>query len=261
MIDLHCHVLAGIDDGPQESEGSLALARAASAAGIQTLVATPHVSRRFENRAERIGELVVALNGELSAAGIPVQVLAGGEVALSRAVELEPAELERLHLGGGPWLLLEPPMAPVAVDIEGMVASLKAQGHRVLLAHPERCAPFHREPKMLTSLVRAGALVSVTAGSLVGQFGAPVRRFSHQLVREGLVHNVVSDAHDAINRPPEIRGALERANLGGLTQWLASEVPAAILGGGEIPPRPPFRMAGPPGRRGWLRRRAAVGGR
>lgn len=259
MIDLHTHVLAGIDDGPKDSEGSLALARAACAAGTETLLATPHVSWRYDNRSERIAALVAELNDRLAAAEIPVEVLPGAEVALTRAAELEPEELARLRLGGGPWLLVEPPINPVAIGLEEMVASLQEQGHRVLLAHPERCAPFHRDPKMLASLVRAGALVSITAGSLVGEFGGPVRHFALGLVREGLVHNVVSDAHDHVNRPPEIREPLERAHLAQLGEWLAVDVPRAILAGDEIPSRPAFALPGAGGRRrSWLRRRRAL---
>jgi protein-tyrosine phosphatase len=259
VIDLHCHVLAGIDDGPKDIEGSLALAREACAVGIGTLVATPHVNWRFENRAGRIATMVAELNGLLESERIAVEVRAGGEVALTRADELGQEELEGLHLGGGEWLLVEPPVTPVAVGLEGMVAGLQARGHRVLLAHPERCAPFHRDPQMLASLVRSGALVSITAGSLVGEFGAPVRRFALELAREGLVHNVVSDAHDHIKRPPGMRAALERSGLDALAQWLTLEVPGAILDGGEIPPRPNVAVAPPRARGGWLRRRRLLG--
>lgn len=257
MIDLHSHVLAGIDDGPKDSEGSLALARVACDVGIGTLVATPHVNWRYDNSAARIGELVGELNLELKAAEIPVEVLAGGEVALTRAAELEAGELTRLHLGGGPWLLLEPPTTPMAIGLEGMVASIQSKGHRVLLAHPERCAPFHRDPELLGSLVRSGCLVSLTAGSLVGEFGGPVRRFALELVREGLAHNVVSDAHDHIKRPPGMREPLVSAHLGGLAEWMTEEVPAAILAGEDIPPRPAEYRGHPAAGRGrWSLRRA-----
>ncbi len=112
-----------------------------------------------------------------------------------------------------------------------------------MLAHPERCPAFHREPQALRALVSAGALTSLTAGSLVGRFGGEVRRFALGLVEEGLVRNVASDAHDSFRRPPGAATELEQACLGPLAEWLTGSVPAAILDGGEIPPRPPFQPA------------------
>jgi protein-tyrosine phosphatase len=155
---------------------------------------------------------------------------------------------------------VEPPMTPMAIGLEGMVAALQSQGHRVLLAHPERSASFHRDPQMLAALVRAGALTSITAGSLVGEFGGPVRRFSQDLLRAGLVHNVVSDAHDHVGRPPGMTAALEQAHLMGLADWLTRAVPSAILAGEEIPPRPGLEgSAAARARLRWRRRRNALG--
>jgi protein-tyrosine phosphatase len=168
VIDLHCHVLPGIDDGPDTIDGSLSLARAASAAGTRTLVATPHVSARYPNDAATITRLVDELNQRLRAEGIAIDVRAGAEIALTSAAELGPEQLADLTLGGGPWLLIEPPFTPVAHGIDLIVLDLVRQGHRVVLAHPERCPAFHRDRAVLESLVRAGVLTSVTAGSLVG---------------------------------------------------------------------------------------------
>ena len=258
MIDLHCHVLAGIDDGPRDSEGSLALARAAAAAGIDTLVATPHVNWRYANDAGTIARMVDELNARLAERDVRVGVRAGAEVALTHAAEMDSGELARLSLGGGPWLLIEPPTTPIAIGLEGMVAGLQARGHSLVFAHPERCASFHRDPQLLASLVRAGALCSITAGSLVGHFGGQVRRFSEGLLREGLVHNVTSDAHDHVRRAPGIRAGLERAHVQGeLADWLTVGVPAAILAGDEIPQRPAGAIAG--ARRRWLRRPRGLG--
>jgi protein-tyrosine phosphatase len=240
VIDLHCHVLPGIDDGPETMADSLALARAAVAAGVRTAVATPHVSWRYPNDGERIAELVAELGGRMAADGVELKLLAGAEVAMTQLAEIEPSALRRLHVGDGEWLLLEPPFTPVAGAIEEVVADLRRRGHRVLLAHPERCPAFHRDPAMLGSLVRDGALTSVTAGSLVGRFGARPKRFALELVREELVHNVASDAHDLRGRPPGIAAELERAGLTPLAEWLTQAVPAAVLSGEEIPPRPRF---------------------
>jgi protein-tyrosine phosphatase len=256
VIDLHCHVLAGIDDGPESIDGSLALARAAAAADIDQIVATPHVNWHYTNTAETIARLVGDVNEDLTAAGVVVEVHTGAEIAASLVGQLDSAELAHLGLGGGPWLLIEPPVAPVATGLDTVVLSLHGRGHRVVLAHPERCPAFHREPRMLGELVQAGVLTSITAGSLVGQFGGGVRRFALGLLRDGMVHNVTSDAHDDVKRPPSIRAELEQAGFGALTDWLTQEVPAAILADEEIP-RQPSRGSGGPGRSRlrWLRPR------
>jgi protein-tyrosine phosphatase len=256
VIDLHCHVLPGIDDGPESIDGSLALTRAAAAAGIQQLVATPHVNWRFRNTADAITQRVGELNAHLTSAGVPVEVRTGAEIAASLVGEIDSGELARLGFAGGRWLLIEPPVAPVVTGLDTMVLSLHGHGHRVVLAHPERCPAFHREPRMLGDLVQAGVLTSITAGSLVGQFGGGVRRFALELLRDGMVHNVTSDAHDDVKRPPSLRAELEQAGFGALTAWLTQEVPAAILADEEIP-RQPSRGSGGPGRSRlrWLRPR------
>jgi protein-tyrosine phosphatase len=238
VIDLHCHVLPGIDDGPDAIEESLALVRAAAAAGTETIVATPHVSVRYPNRAEQIARSVAALGERLREERIPVEIRAGAEVAITHLQEIDPAELAQLRLGGGPWLLLEPPFVPVAIGIDRTVARLQHEGHRVVLAHPERCPAFHRDLDLLRTLVSEGVLTSITAGSLVGRFGKQVRRFARQLLAEGLLHNVASDAHDPHRRPPGMVAELERAGLRDLSGWLTVQVPQAILSGAETPPRP-----------------------
>jgi protein-tyrosine phosphatase len=253
MIDLHCHVLAGIDDGPATVEQSIALARDAAAAGTRVLVATPHVSRRYASDPATIARLVDQLNGRLAVEGVGLEVRTGAELAIMPALELEAAELQRFSLGGGPWLLVEPPIRPVAAGLDLLILELQKRGHRILLAHPERCPAFQRDPEMLESLVRHGILTSVTAGALVGRFGANVRRFALKLVREGLVHSVASDAHDRQSRPPGTATELDQAGLGPLADWLTRAVPAAILSGEAIPPQPAVALPGlePERRRRW----------
>jgi protein-tyrosine phosphatase len=238
VIDLHCHVLAGIDDGPSTVEESVALACDAAAAGERVLVATPHVSRRYRNDAATIAGLVDDLNARLAKEELGLEIRAGAEVSVARATEMEPEELRRFGLGGGPWLLVEPPFSPIATGLDIMLSDLQQRGHRILLAHPERCQAFQRDPRMLHSLVAGGILTSVTAGSLVGRFGGDVRRFALALLRDGMVHNVASDAHDRSTRPPGTAAELEHAGVGALADWLTNAVPEAILSGGEIPPRP-----------------------
>ena len=258
MIDLHCHVLPGIDDGPQTMEGSLELARAASAAGIETLVATPHVSRRYPNDLSTITRLVRELNERLRAEALAIEVRPGAEIALMSAIDMGPELLADLGLGGSSWLLIEPPFTPAASGIDSILHDIVRHGHRVVLAHPERCPAFHRDRNMLELLVRSGMLTSITAGSLVGRFGGEVRRFALGLVHDGLVHNVASDAHDNTGRAPGIAAELHEARLQPLASWLTSEVPAAILAGEKIPPPPAGvieELQSKSARRSWWRRR------
>jgi protein-tyrosine phosphatase len=239
VIDLHCHVLYGIDDGPATIEGSIAIARASASAGTRAILATPHVNWRYPNTSEQIAVAVAELNEKLAEEEIAVEILAGAEIAMTRIGDIAPDELSRLALAGGSWLLVEPPFTPAASGLDTILIELQRQGHRILLAHPERCPAFHRDPEMLTRLVRGGILTSITAGSLVGRFGETPRRFAIALLRKGLAHNVASDAHDEANRRPGMASEIERAGLGALTDWLTNAVPTALLNGdAAIPARP-----------------------
>jgi protein-tyrosine phosphatase len=256
MIDLHTHVLPGIDDGPETIEGAVELARAAAAAGARTLVATPHVSWTYPNDPDTIAAGVEELRARLDAEGIALKLRAGAEIAMTRLIDMRNEDLLPLGLGGGDWLLVEPPFSPTVTGLQPLLFELQRQGHRILLAHPERCPAFHREPEMLREFVHEGVLTSVTAGSLVGRFGGEVRRFALQMAREQLIHNVTSDTHDTVRRPPGVAAELREAGLGPLEDWLTEEVPAAILGGAEIPPRPEVELPEiEPARRTWWRRR------
>jgi protein-tyrosine phosphatase len=244
VIDLHCHVLPGIDDGPSTIEGSVELARAAHAEGIHTLVATPHVSARYpKNEPDAIARLVGQLGARLREEQIELEVLPGAEIAIMHLPALDPAALERLSLGNSDWLLVEPPFAPVAPGLDRLLLDLLERDHKLVLAHPERCPIFHRDRGMLESLADAGVLLSITAGSLIGRFGGEVRRFALALARDGLIDNVTSDAHDCEQRAPGLASELREAGLAPLAGWLTQEVPGAILDGLEIPPRPAVERA------------------
>jgi protein-tyrosine phosphatase len=242
VIDLHSHILPGLDDGAGDLGESLAMARAAVRDGVETIAATPHVSFDYPVTPAQVSEGVSRLRDALAGAGIPLSVVRGAEIALSRLPELGDAELRELTLGGGPYLLVECPYAPAA-SLAELVFAVQVRGFRVLLAHPERSPNFQREPERLRSLVERGALCSVNAASLAGRFGRSVRAVAVRLFRDGLVHNVASDSHDAERRPPGTGGALRsaEAELPGISaqaQWLTREVPEAVLAGTDIPPRP-----------------------
>jgi protein-tyrosine phosphatase len=240
VIDLHCHVLPGVDDGPATIDEAVSLARRARADGITTIVATPHVDWSYPDLdAARIEGAVGALQPLLDAAGVDVRVLTGGEVAATRAVGLDDAELRALALGRGPWLLLECPLSPtLAPGFVAAARSLALRGHRLLLAHPERSSLFLRSPELLDELIAHGMLGQVTAGALTGRFGRTVRDFALRLVERGAVQVAASDGHGE-HRPATIGRELREAGIEpALATWLAHDVPAALLAGEPVPARP-----------------------
>lgn len=253
MIDLHFHALPGIDDGPPDLGAAIALVRAAAEAGTHAIVATPHVSWEYPNDSQAIATGVRALNRELASHGIDVQIHAGAEVALTRAFDLPPAELQALRLGGGPWLLVEVPHTPAATGVEGLLRGLQQRGERIVLAHVERCPAFLEDPGLLGRLVADGMLASITAASLSGGFGRHAQQAAERFIAAGLIHNVSSDAHNISSRPPGVLADLERAGLVKQADWLSAQVPEAILRGAAIPVAPVWPA--PPERRGFLGRR------
>lgn len=239
VIDLHCHLLPGIDDGPQTVAGAVALARALVAAGIETAVATPHVSPAYPNTAARIGAAHERLRTALAREDVPLTVLAGAELDLLHARSLPSEELDALHLGDSHALLVECPFAAVAPHFEPMVAELQARGHVVVLAHPERSALFLRDLELLARLVEGGAYASLTAAALAGRFGGTPRRYARRAIAQRLAHDIASDAHDVVARPPLLRDAVDGAGYGWAADWLLRDAPAAILADAPMPPRPP----------------------
>jgi protein-tyrosine phosphatase len=248
VIDLHCHLLPGLDDGPGNMSEALAMARVAVASGTTTMVATPHIDAHWRVSPGEIPGRAAALNSALSEAGIGLEVCTGGEISLTRLVDLDPGELDGLRLGAGPYLLLESALSPTAGDFDRLLLAVRARGESILLAHPERAPLFQQEPERLARLVDAGILCSVTSGSIRGQFGPIARRFTLELLREGLVHDLASDCHDARRRPPGLNGVLEDAErqvpgLAAQLPWLTELAPAAILAGQPLPPRPALGQA------------------
>jgi protein-tyrosine phosphatase len=213
MIDLHFHCLPGIDDGPATWEEAAALCRAAAADGTTTVVATPHVLRApwLNEDPGRRDELVLRLNTLLK--GAPA-VFPGCEYLFSSdvldLVEKGPSS-PITPLNRSRYLLMEFPAIVPLRAAEAAFHELSLSGVVPIIAHPERQVPFQREPEALGRLVRRGALVQVTAGSLLGEFGDSAQATVDELFRRGLVHLIASDAHDLDQRPPRLADAREEA--------------------------------------------------
>jgi protein-tyrosine phosphatase len=222
MIDLHTHVLPGIDDGPRTSAGSEELARSAAADGVTVLAATPHLRADHPGVVPaELGARCERLRGELHAAGIPVEVVPGGEVDIHWA---------------------QTPYGEIGDLFEELLFKLNARGFRTLLAHPERNPTFQREPERVCAFVERGNLMQVTALALAhAPRRTPERRLAEWLVRSSLAHVLASDAHRAGgHRGIGLTEAAAEADrlVPGAGRYLTEEAPAAILAG-EEPGRPP----------------------
>jgi protein-tyrosine phosphatase len=253
LIDLHCHLLPGVDDGPETLAGAIRLAREARDDGITTIAATPHVDWEYPGiDAARISAAVRSLQRRLDVAAVDICVVPGAEVSATRAVAFDDSELRELTLGGGPWLLLECPLtATLTPGFVRIARSLVKRGHHILLAHPERSPLFQRSGELLEQLVNEGMLAQVTAGALSGRYGRTVREFAMRLVQHGTAQVVASDGHGE-TRPARIAEELSETGISpALVAWLACDVPRALLDGRELPARPETH---PSARRGRLLR-------
>jgi protein-tyrosine phosphatase len=240
LIDLHAHILPGLDDGPETFDGAVAMARAAVAAGTTAIATTSHINRGFRLGPPELDAARAALAARLAREAIELELLPGGEISPSRLPQLDDATLRRLTLGGGPYVLLECPFAPIDSRMDAMVADLQERGFGVLLAHPERSPTFQRDPARLARLTERGALAQVTTGSFKGDFGEVPRRAALAMLEGGIVHVLASDSHDAVHRPPGLRAAASAIDDEQL-DWMARAAPAAIVAGEPLPERPPHR--------------------
>jgi len=246
MIDLHTHILPGIDDGVGTLDESVEFARVASADGVTIIVATPHCKEGvWEN--DRAGVLagVEVLRERLAADGVAIDLRPGAEVHLC------PDLIGRVRDGRAPTLddngktvLLELSLSQYPVELDNLVFQMKLAGLEVVFAHPERIRYFQDDVRRYESVVRMGAWGQLTTGSVLGTFGSQALRFSERLLREGLVHVIASDAHNVRGRPPVLSEAVEAMEpIVGLrrAQAMARDVPDALLRGvrPEVPPVEP----------------------
>jgi protein-tyrosine phosphatase len=242
VIDLHSHILFGLDDGPETLNGSLELARAAVADRVETIAATPHVRDDWPTTPEQMEAGVETVRAAVREAGIPLEVVPGGEINVRRLVGADLDELKRFGLGGNPGcLLVEPPYYGWPLDIGELLFRLRAAGIIPVLAHPERNGEVQARPERLRLLVGAGALVQLTASSVAGRGGRAARATSFRLLERGWAHMISSDAHSSSFRAMAMTEAAKAVGGGALARWLTEDVPRAILEREPLPERPSDR--------------------
>jgi len=239
VIDLHSHILPGLDDGPDDLDDALEIARAAVADGIIAIAATPHVREDYPTTADAMERGVVKLQAALEQQGIDLELLPGGEVSLEQLDRLSHDELRRFGLGGNPkYLLIETPYRDWPLLFGEIVPRLSSFGMTPVIAHPERNPAIQADLAKVAGLVDAGALIQVTAASLDGRFGSRTRASARKLVDAELVHLIGSDAHAAGIREVGLSGARRVIGDEQLAGWLTEGVPEAIVRDEPLPSRP-----------------------
>ena len=241
MIDLHTHVLPGVDDGSATIPESLEILADSVASGVRAVAATPHVRNDYPTTPAVMERLVATLRLEADAHSIRLEILTGGEIALDRLSILPIAELRRFGLGGNPrYLLVEFPYYGWPPDLAEHLAALRSAGFRAVLAHPERNAEVQAGPGRLEPLVESGALVQLTAASVSGALGRRCQTTALRLLELGLAHMIASDVHGREGRAG-LAAAVGEISDKALARWLTTEVPQAIVSDAAIPRRPSGR--------------------
>jgi protein-tyrosine phosphatase len=259
FVDIHCHIVPGIDDGARDWDESLAMAQLAAADGTATIIATPHQLGSYSrNHGNVIRQRVAELSQRLTNAGVPLNVLPGADIRVDDGLVEQILSGDVLTLGDhGRHVLLELPH-DLYLPLESLVERLSRHNIVAILSHPERNEGILRRPNVLQTLVEAGCLLQITAGSLCGSFGEACQRLAESLVECGLVHFVASDGHGAKSRRPLLRHAYERVNeLIGFeaATALCCGNPSLVAAGQSVPAG---RSKNRHSRRSWWRKKSAA---
>ena len=235
MIDLHCHILPGVDDGPKNLNESLEMARIFKDAGYCRVVATPHQvpGTTWMPSTEEIRNQLTELNQAIKIEGIELDVLPGMEISFDPLIPdlLEKGQL--LTLGKTSWVLIETPFQQLPLGWEQVVFEILSKGYFILMAHPERCAQLATMPQVVNRLFEAGVYLQVNWDSFLGYHGRAALRMAHYLAENGYIHCLATDSHNPQERhaahvklaAAKIQKLIGRENL----QRIASENPLRIL--------------------------------
>jgi protein-tyrosine phosphatase len=237
LIDLHCHILPGIDDGPLDVEGSLKMAACAIRDGIHTLVATPHtLNGSYDNPLAQIITHITHLKTIFQAKQIPIDLCPGAEVRIHQDMDQFVKEGKIASINNtGQYILVEFPYNMMLPGTKEVLFQLSLSGITPVLAHPERNTALQRNPDILSDLQAMGCLVQLTAMSITGELGNDAMEYSHFLLRQRQAHVIATDSHDAESRPPILSSAVEvAAHILGDTEAaeaMVTKTPRAILDG------------------------------
>lgn len=246
MIDLHVHILPGIDDGPEDLEESIKMCRLAYEDGIQIIVATPHLNPGlYHSSKEIILSKVAELNQILQnyyyprmSEGIDLKILPGADINLSLFFRQNFRAEEIIFINdNGKYFLLELPDHFLYEPVKKFIASLRDKGFIPIISHPERNTILQKNINILAEFIRLGALSQITALSINGYFGREAKEAACTFLQRKLAHLLASDAHSSRSRPPLLTKALTQVGkiIGEeRARRMVYELPLAVIGGKEI---------------------------
>lgn len=204
MIDLHCHILPGIDDGPTTLEQSLELAVLYQKAGFIKIVTTPHwvPGTSWTPSLEQIHQRIALLRDSFESRQIDIQIYSGMEIALD--INLCDLLLSKhlLTLAGSSYVLIESPFQRLPLGWEQMFFTIMAKGYRIVLAHPERCLQLFSTPELYDDIIEAGVYFQVNYDSFLGHYGKKESETAFYLLKKGYIHFLATDSHDPLQRHP-----------------------------------------------------------
>jgi protein-tyrosine phosphatase len=213
MIDLHCHILAGIDDGPPDLSVSIEMAKAFVSDGVSVVACTPHIlPGLYHNSGPQIRQATMELQQTLEREGIPLRLVTGADnhIVPSFVADLRSGHL--LTLADSRYVLVEPPHHVAPPRLEDLFFALLVAGYVPILTHPERLSWTGAHYATIRRLAQSGVWMQITAGSLAGAFGRNARYWAERMLDEGLVHVLATDAHDVNRRPPNLSQGRELAS-------------------------------------------------
>jgi protein-tyrosine phosphatase len=204
VIDIHCHILPNIDDGPSDINESIEMARIAANDGITRIVATPHIKNTL-HPVSTIKKNVEILNTQLFKLGIPVEILQGADVS----AQLDPSLFEGYTINNTAYILVEFPQTHLPNDMKKIIFRMMIKGYYPIITHPERNLSVIKNPDRVFDLINAGVLIQITADSITGAFGIDVEECAFYLLKRGVVNFIATDAHSSLSRKPVLSEALK----------------------------------------------------
>lgn len=242
MVDIHHHLLPGLDDGSTDLETSLAMARMAAEDGITHIVATPHANSRYPFKREQNEQLLETMRERLAQEGVSLTLGSGCDFHLSyENIQDARNHPHRYTINANEYLLIELPDHSIPPQMDDSIYDLRLAGLTPILTHPERNPVLQRHPSRLKSWVQQGMLVQVTTSSVVGQMGSTAEKMAHTLLEDRWVHFLATDAHNTKRRPPKMRAAYEfvaKKYGADYAQAICTDNPLAVFEGRPLPVLP-----------------------